>query len=421
MRMARGNRPRPGQRTGRACPAGQDAISARVRSAAMRCASRPPGLRRYAAPSRQAARRRKPAASGKPARAQAVTVSCAPAARAVHAASRMATAPREPAAGEVSPSPAEPPAAPAQPAPPQYRETPEPEETSVAQAKPAIVAVQEEPAPDAPPPGSAAGVAAAAGSRRLAAATEPPARQWPAPENRAAADGSTPDWAQNCAPANDPRTPWRNPPAVPRRSGAVGARWSPAAGSEDRDAAPARQSAAGRAGAAAGPAQPSATGPAIRRATEPTSAPDPFPRQPPATIPPRPSTSNAPRRHPEGHRPSEARPGLCPGPHQGALPLGGFQGSALILLRSGDGPVIDGVRGRPYKPPPATGTVTRVASRSRGFSISSECRIREAHLPAVQACPQAPARFPRPHGHGRRSQGSGQSPRQGPQASVGLT
>src|SRR3954447_2335091 len=39
----------------------------------------------------------------------------------------------------------------------------------------------------------------------------------------------------------------------------------------------------------------------------------------------------------------------------------------------------------------------------------------EAHLPAEQSRPQAPARVPRPHGDGRRPQGSERPPRPRPQ------
>lgn len=45
----------------------------------------------------------------------------------------------------------------------------------------------------------------------------------------------------------------------------------------------------------------------------------------------------------------------------------------------------------------------------------------EAHLPAVQARPQASPRVPRAHGDDRRSPRSRRAPRQGPQAPVGLT
>jgi ribonuclease P protein component len=55
-----------------------------------------------------------------------------------------------------------------------------------------------------------------------------------------------------------------------------------------------------------------------------------------------------------------------------------------------------------------------------GFPLLSECWFREAYLSAVQACPQASARIPRPHGDGGWSQGVGQSPGQGPQAPFGL-
>lgn len=45
----------------------------------------------------------------------------------------------------------------------------------------------------------------------------------------------------------------------------------------------------------------------------------------------------------------------------------------------------------------------------------------EAHLPAEQARSQAPARFPRPHGDGRRPQGPGRAPRPRSRQAVGLT
>ena len=45
---------------------------------------------------------------------------------------------------------------------------------------------------------------------------------------------------------------------------------------------------------------------------------------------------------------------------------------------------------------------------------------REAHLPTVEAGPQASARVPHPHGHRRRPEGVGQPPRQGSQETVRL-
>src|SRR5438067_3100812 len=45
----------------------------------------------------------------------------------------------------------------------------------------------------------------------------------------------------------------------------------------------------------------------------------------------------------------------------------------------------------------------------------------EAHLPAEQSRPQAPARVPRPHGDARRSQGAEFPPRAGPQEAQRLT
>jgi len=45
---------------------------------------------------------------------------------------------------------------------------------------------------------------------------------------------------------------------------------------------------------------------------------------------------------------------------------------------------------------------------------------REAYLSALEACPEAPPWFPRPHGDGRRAQCAGESPVQGPQEALRL-
>ncbi len=80
-------------------------------------------------------------------------------------------------------------------------------------------------------------------------------------------------------------------------------------------------------------------------------------------------------------------------------------------------------------PPPISRPLRRDAPRAcppRAVARSWEPwpegleRSREAHVSTVEAGPQAPARIPRPYGHGRRPEGAGQSARQGPQAPVSL-
>jgi len=94
---------------------------------------------------------------------------------------------------------------------------------------------------------------------------------------------------------------------------------------------------------------------------------------------------------------------------------------------------IDFSRGCIYKPPHVRTSLARRQFRlpeSRPSQLLSKAesrraarrgiKINEAHLSAVQACPQAPSWFPLPHGNAGRTQSHRSTPRPRPQAAFRL-